>query len=129
MTQLLDLPPELWQHVVHYLVLETGMKEVWRLRGVGRTFKRDITDNIVTKQPPEAFWSATTIWKSIIGQYFFYRANNTKVKDITTELPSAFNKMADYLVAKLKLNTGRCKESLETPCKGVVNTSNAFFSI
>jgi hypothetical protein len=89
--------------------------------------QRDITDNIVTKQPPAAFWSATTIWKSIIGQHFFYRANNTKVKDITTELPPAFNKMADYLVAKLKLNTGRRKESLETPCEGVVNTSNAIF--
>lgn len=67
MTQLLDLPPELWQQVVHYLVLEAGVNKAWGSRGVCRTFKRDITDDVVTKQAPEAFRHAQTILKYIIG--------------------------------------------------------------
>ena len=35
-----------------------------------------------------------------------------------------FNKMADYMVTELELNTNRCKETLETLCKEIVNVSN-----
>ncbi|KAF2449805.1 hypothetical protein P171DRAFT_440257 [Karstenula rhodostoma CBS 690.94] len=52
---LLDLPPELFQRVVHELVLDVGIVEAWKLRSVSRTFAAEIHHDIFAHQPKEVF--------------------------------------------------------------------------
>lgn len=53
--QLLDLPPELFQHIVHDLVSVVGVSEAWKYRWLCRTFAAEISHDVFAKSDHDMF--------------------------------------------------------------------------
>ncbi|KAH7070674.1 hypothetical protein BKA63DRAFT_579368 [Paraphoma chrysanthemicola] len=102
---LLDLPPEVFEDVIHELVSTAGVDEAWRLRGVCRVFSSAITFDILAKQPRQAFATKPfSVTKGVIygklmtktfGTYLYYRTRN--YRDVHPEIPERIHQMVAYL--------------------------------
>lgn len=45
--QLMDLPPELLQHIIHDLVTVAGVNKAWNYRQLYRTFAAEISHDVL----------------------------------------------------------------------------------
>ncbi|KAF2449840.1 hypothetical protein P171DRAFT_480899 [Karstenula rhodostoma CBS 690.94] len=115
-TPILDLPPELFQNIIHELVKDLGILRAWTFRSVCRTFAAEIEYDAFAKQDrraigkiygdnrlPRPFWNQW-IWKHIsykvqhlpadldlLGTVFLHR-----IRDITGYLAKERNLNAEY---------------------------------
>ena len=117
---LLDLPPEMFQHIVHDLVSTIGIREAWKLRRTCRkfypeykiiyanlsgTFAGEIAHDIVTSQPKEQLlgWRERRLIVANIPTYLY---NRVKVPfDVDEPLLRKVKGMAEYLYKSLHIGT------------------------
>ncbi|KAJ4360814.1 uncharacterized protein N0V89_001381 [Didymosphaeria variabile] len=97
---LLDLPPEVFQRVVHELVSDVGVVEAWKLRGVCRTFAAEIHHDIFAHQPKEILLASMDtsehmkIFQNNLTVYLRNRLN--KRLDANGMLVSKIQELWDY---------------------------------
>ncbi|CAN9330107.1 unnamed protein product [Alternaria alternata] len=108
---LLDMPPELFDNVIHELVSLAGIDGAWKLRGVCHTFKATITYDIFAKRPVKAFTHRTwRILKKQYGLYLYYRSKAPL--DIDPYLSNMVNDMVNCMAKELDKNTDDGEETV-----------------
>ncbi|KAL1600571.1 hypothetical protein SLS60_006957 [Paraconiothyrium brasiliense] len=104
---LLDLPPEILQRVVHELVSDVGVVGAWKLRGVCRTFAAEIHDDIFARQSKEVLMASMDtahhlqIFENNVIVYMRNRLN--KRLDANGILVSKLEELWAYLMEKLHI--------------------------
>ena len=109
MARLLDLPPEMFQNIIHHLVDDIGTCEAWKLRGTCRTFAAEITHDILSNEPEGriACRACERIMKNKVSDFLVIQVNRTKDSseinrlknspDGTRGFLTVIPKMLDYL--------------------------------
>ncbi|KAJ4359572.1 uncharacterized protein N0V89_000127 [Didymosphaeria variabile] len=102
--QLLDLPPELFQRIIHQLVNDYGSDNILdalNLRSVCRTFAREIEHDIFSKQSSEVVSSifihcSEKFYLRHAWKYLFYLVKSNRNRDCVVS--KRIEEMVDYLV-------------------------------
>ncbi|KAF2115899.1 hypothetical protein BDV96DRAFT_599444 [Lophiotrema nucula] len=102
---LLDLPPEIFQHIIHELVKNIGIPETWsEYREVCRAFANEVKDDILLRQPRETYENAQAISEERVPLFqdceflellLYHRAQN--VLGFHPTLPQKVLNLADFL--------------------------------
>ncbi|KAF2712961.1 hypothetical protein K504DRAFT_487502 [Pleomassaria siparia CBS 279.74] len=110
--ELLDLPPEVFQNIIHEFVADVGINKAWRCRQVCRTFSLEIHSDIVVRQPLSVVLpdhcptSVGKILEHNIVQYSFNRTKNPL--DANTFLPNAIKNVVNSLMQVEEYYTEYC---------------------
>jgi hypothetical protein len=128
MTQLLDLPPELFQIIIHKVVAiqdvkqyangSWGPRNAWKLRGVCRVFAAEIKHDLLTNQPHHELPGCSEIIENNMATYLFRRVQ--KPLDTRTNLTTIINQMVNYICEVHSVPTARRQGVLEDMCAGLV---------
>lgn len=107
---LLDLPPELFQHIIHELVSTGSLfddfddgeeNNVWSLRSVCRTFAAEIEHDVLNNQPKE-FLNVSyheKLMKPCMDRYLFNRLMSPR--DVSRKFLAKVKDMVDYVIEEL----------------------------
>ncbi|KAJ4304502.1 hypothetical protein N0V90_000028 [Kalmusia sp. IMI 367209] len=108
--QLLDLPPEIFQRIIHAYVFHNDyymrIKEPWKLRPVPLPLQFVTKSSPMPKEkllPDYPFKCATRIINSDAPLYLFNRCK--RHLDVQPEYPVKLNQMAEYLYGTFSLET------------------------
>ncbi|KAL1797872.1 hypothetical protein ACET3X_004478 [Alternaria dauci] len=100
MTELLDLPLEIFKTITHELNTESS-SSTWRLRSVCRTFAAEIEDDLLGNQPRSVVENMPQIMNNRIAGYLLLHLHKTS--DINNLLLKMLRRMADYLIQELAI--------------------------
>ncbi|KAL1600543.1 hypothetical protein SLS60_006929 [Paraconiothyrium brasiliense] len=121
--KLLDLPPEMFQRIVHVLVQQTEPQGAWKLRGVCRTFAAEIEYDIFAMQTQDAFASdpSRLFMRKHLWRYLFYRTKS--ILDADATVPDIINATISYLQGYGSEGSNQTSDQLrEALCKAVGHT-------
>jgi hypothetical protein len=75
-----EVPAALVGMIAHELV-DAGLCDAWKARGIFTVFKDLITSDIVHTQSPETLARYGRLFKKLLPQYLFYKTNMLKCED------------------------------------------------
>lgn len=115
MSNLLDLPAELFQMVIHELVITSkdpsypwrpsphpGIGQLWKLRGVCRSFAAEIEREVFSQQPRE-FYSHRNIQRLIKTHFSrFVLQVSRKPGSVNEKMFTRLQRMAQYIVEQVE---------------------------
>ncbi|KAF2115906.1 hypothetical protein BDV96DRAFT_60916 [Lophiotrema nucula] len=118
--ELLDLPPELFQHVMHQLVSVVGVRAAWRLRPVCRTFAAEIRQDVVANQPLHVFhhYRANVLFDKVAATVLFNRI--VKPLDVDPTIPNKIKDTVEALLQHVSDNTASVRDQYTEALCGVV---------
>ncbi|KAH7070772.1 hypothetical protein BKA63DRAFT_569128 [Paraphoma chrysanthemicola] len=112
MTNLLDLPPEIFQIVIGSFVACAGIKAAWKRRDVCTTFASYITHDIISNQPA-AIYSDLRGHRLLLPTLPAMLERRTQVlTSLPSPLPSAVIKVVDVIMQA----TGQTTQKERTAC-------------
>jgi hypothetical protein len=119
--QLLDLPPEIFQHITHDLVSVTGPGGAWEYRTVCRTFAAEIAHDVFSKSDQDAFKTKEDLRILERGLDIFLLNRLESPRDVNPAVIAKITAMIDWLMTELDLQgkkaRGKCAEDL---CRGFI---------
>ncbi|KAF2183200.1 ankyrin [Zopfia rhizophila CBS 207.26] len=97
--ELLDVPPEVFQCIIHSFVNKVGPVKAWKARVVCRTFAAEIYYDVFANQPLAAFKTSVSkrILNSNMGLFLINR--NKKPLDVHPYLPSLVKYCTDEVIS------------------------------
>lgn len=118
MSNLLDLPAELLQMVIHELVITSkdpsclwrpsshpGIGQLWKLRGVCRSFAAEIEREVFSQQPRE-FYSHRNIQRLIKTHFSrFVLQVSRKPGSVNEKMFTRLQRMVQYIVNRSNMKT------------------------
>ncbi|KAF2833844.1 hypothetical protein CC86DRAFT_277816 [Ophiobolus disseminans] len=120
-----EIPAELVRIIAHYLVC-AGLTDAWRLRGICRTFRDAIRDDIILHQPREHLRSRSSIMENLMPHYLFHQVQKRVYG--SDELLDRITKMNAYMCQELQtINVAHQVESLRALCSGLALASDRHF--
>ncbi|KAF2824859.1 hypothetical protein CC86DRAFT_420173 [Ophiobolus disseminans] len=120
--ELLDLPPELFQHIIHGVIEGSPcLREAWKLRRVCRTFAAEISYDILTKRPISDFQSKASdrcFLENCIHRYLVARLQSPH--GINATFLAKLQSIVDWTVAETGPQTQRQRDDItEQVCAGL----------
>jgi hypothetical protein len=100
MTQLLDLPPEMFKNIVHELNTEPP-NSTWKLRGVCHTFAAEIEHDLLSNQSKSVVEEMYEVINNNMAKYLLNRIHSPP--DSEDRLLKTLRNMADYLMQELAI--------------------------
>ncbi|KAG9186385.1 hypothetical protein G6011_02941 [Alternaria panax] len=76
--ELLDLPPEIYQRIVRFLVKKHGLVEAWKIRGISKAFKTYITYEVLAAPSFYAYnktRAGRDILRNNLADFLYVRSN------------------------------------------------------
>ncbi|KAF2032353.1 hypothetical protein EK21DRAFT_110028 [Setomelanomma holmii] len=118
---LCDLPPEIFQHVIYYLVSSCGIRSSWVLCATCKTFARDIRHEILNNLPLRSLVDADTarMIDNSIGMLLMSKL--TKPLDAETPLLDKIRQMYTFIKEALRPGRVEAQELLMKLC-GAIGT-------
>lgn len=120
MAQLLDLPTEIFQNVIHSLNSEHP-RATWKLRSVCHTFAAEIKHDLLSNQPKHIVGLIPGVITANITTYVLAHLN--KPADVDNRLLNTIRRMIDYLVSALSIPKGQRKETETRMVEGLVRVT------
>jgi hypothetical protein len=122
--KLLDLPPELFQHIVHDAVSgSVNFHEAWKLRLVCRTFAAEVEYYILTTRPISDFatWNDRNFLGRCLHRYLAQRLASPK--DIDQGFLDKLQSLVNWVIEELDIKEKReVQETTERVCAGLVRS-------
>ena len=118
---LLDMPPEIFQHIVHDLVSAAGPGEAWKYRTLCRIFAAEIAHDVFAKSDKDDF--KTTKDRRLLerGLDIFLLNRLDLPRDVDPAVLAKLTGMLDYLVQEVGLQGKDARSSCaEDLCHGLV---------
>jgi hypothetical protein len=118
---LLDLPPELFQHIIHDAVNGSeNVREAWKLRRVCRTFATEVEYDILATRPISEFTSYYD--RHFLGECMHrYLAQRLRSpKDVDQDFLKKLQTLVDWVIEELGIKEKReLQETTERVCAGL----------
>ncbi|KAF2824858.1 hypothetical protein CC86DRAFT_407997 [Ophiobolus disseminans] len=112
---LADMPPEIFQHIVHDVVSVAGPGDAWKICKVCRIFAAEIADDIFAKSDQDTFRSRKDIELLHRGLDIFLLNRLDFPHDVNPTIFAKLTAMVDYLLQELGLQ-GKAAVSDWTEC-------------
>ncbi|KZM25669.1 uncharacterized protein EKO05_0003274 [Ascochyta rabiei] len=119
---LLDLPPEIFQRIVAFYVSNAGIRKAAKIRGVSKTFRDYINEEMFARQHASAFVSKVPrkLLQKNVALFLEYRSMS--LYGAPDLLPSLIHRAVDHMVEVTNKTTDKERAALTQGAITVVST-------